>query len=75
MILFLDINECENNIMCFNGGICYNIDGFFVCNCIVEWGGLLCDYCEFIFSICYIRCINIYDIYCMIKKNVFIMNY
>lgn len=45
--------------MCFNGGICYNIDGFFVCNCIVEWGGLLCDYCEFMFSICIIRCINI----------------
>ena len=41
-ILFVDVNECTQNI-CENGATCNNFDGGYSCNCAFGWSG---DHCN-----------------------------
>lgn len=40
--IFVDVNECLN-VLCMNGVICVNMDGFFYCICFFFWEGVYCD--------------------------------
>lgn len=58
ILFFLDINECIILFLCVNGGICLNVDGFFLCICLVGWMGIICKIGE----------IGIYNVYEIVFK-------
>ena len=39
VILFLDINECDNTSLCSENGTCKNIIGSFQCRCDTGFNG------------------------------------
>lgn len=43
IIIFLDINECEDITLCQNNGTCSNTDGSYVCSCVEGWQGHNCE--------------------------------
>lgn len=54
------MNECLN-LLCFNGGICINNVGLFICNCIDGWEGNECfesKYCDKIYRIVFLLLIK-----------------
>lgn len=53
--------------LCFNGGICYFIEIFYVCICVLGYSG---DQCEFDFDECYFNfCCN--GVICVDGFNIF----
>lgn len=40
----VDVNECIILLMfCFNGGMCWNSEGFYKCVCLVGYNGNICE--------------------------------
>jgi len=38
-----DVDECQNESWCANGGVCTNTEGSFTCECAPGWGGAQCE--------------------------------
>ena len=45
LLLFfsVDINECDETSVCFNGGVCNNTVGSYMCICTTGYTGLQCE--------------------------------
>lgn len=48
-ILSIDINECDNKLICGNENNCINTNGSYRCECSSDWSGIHCQnsvYCS-----------------------------
>lgn len=43
IFVYVDVNECFENNLCMNNGICFNICGFYWCVCFFGWIGKYCE--------------------------------
>ena len=41
--VYIDINECEIELTCKNGGLCENTNGSYICNCTTGFNGTNCE--------------------------------